>query len=583
MRRWRIVGLLARGALWLVGLTVGLVTLRLALVEPGFSALARSLLSAVLGLAAGWSLIAVGLVSRRRQPGDLIAALLFLAGLSWLAAELANPAIGSAVLFTVGLVVTAACPPLVAHAALAYPDSRLGGWGDRVAIASAYVTGFAWSGVLATLVRDPAAELCAFCPANLLSIGADAATYDAVARLGLLLLIAWSSAVVVLAIRRIARASSIRRMLIGPIVVPGAVFIGLIAVDALTRLAGATAADDFSFGLGILEAISLVAMSIGVAWPWIRARRTRTAMARLVVELGSSRVGGDVRDVLSRELADPDLEVAYPLTDGRSIGRDGRPVDVRPASGRAVTPLVRGRDVVAILRHRRELLDDPGRIDDVVASLRLPIEGERLRAELQARLDDLRASRVRIVEAADAERWRLERDLHDGAQQRLVGLAMALRILDRELEARGSESSRRLVDQASEELRTGIAELRDLAHGIYPAALSDEGLAAALEALQEASTIAIELGPLPPERLDPRVEATAYFIVAEILRNTAADKVRVAAARESDRLVVEIVQNGPVPDDLGALDDRVGALDGTLVIRTTPTSLSMRVEIPCAS
>lgn len=583
MRRRRVVGLLAHGALWLVGLTVGLVTLTLALLVPGSSSLARSPLSAALGLAAGWSLIAVGLVSRRREPGDRIAALLVLAGLSWFAAELANPASGSAALFTVGLVVAAACPPLVAHAALAYPGGRLGGSADRVAIVLAYVTGFAWSGILATLVYDPAAELCAFCPANLLSIGADAATHDLVSQLALVLLIAWSSAVLVLAIRRVALASSVRRMLIGPVVVPGAVFVGLIALDALTRLAGAWASDDVRFGLRILEAVSLVAMSLGVAWPWLRARRTRTAMARLVVELGSSWVGGDVRAVLSRELADPDLEVAYTLNDGRFIGRDGRPVDVRPAPGRAVTPLVRGGYVVAVLRHRRELLDDPQRIDDVVAAFRLAIEGERLRAELQARLEDLRASRVRIVEAADAERRRLERDLHDGAQQRLVGLAMALRMIERELEARGSEPSRRLVAEASQELQTGIAELRDLAHGIYPAALSGEGLSAALEALQEASSVAIELGPVPVERLDPRVEATAYFIVAETIRRTAAERVRVTASREGDRLMVEIEQDAAAPDGLVALDDRVGGLDGTLVYRATPTSFSIRAEIPCVS
>jgi hypothetical protein len=99
------------------------------------------------------------------------------------------------------------------------------------------------------------------------------------------------------------------------------------------RLTGGLAAEGVGFGLGSLESISLMAMSMGIAWPWLRARRTRTAMAGLVVELGSSRVGGDVRDALSRELADPDLEVAYPLADGRSIGRDGRSVDVRPAPG----------------------------------------------------------------------------------------------------------------------------------------------------------------------------------------------------------------------------------------------------------
>jgi signal transduction histidine kinase len=324
-------------------------------------------------------------------------------------------------------------------------------------------------------------------------------------------------------------------------------------------------------------------MTVGVALPWLRARRTRTAVARLVVELGTSQASGDLREVLARELSDPDLQVAYMLTDGRFVARDGHEVDLEPDAGRAVTPLVRGQNVVAILRHRRDLLDDPERIDDVVAALRLSLEGQRLRAELHAQLEDLRASRVRIVEASDAERRRLERDLHDGAQQRLVGVAMALRLLDRELEAHGMGSSRPPVAEAADELRAAIEELRDLAHGIYPAALSGEGLAAALEVLKESSTVLIELGSLPTERLDPRVEATAYFVVAETLRRTASDTLRVTAEHDGDRLVVEIEQDAAAPEVLVALDDRVGALDGTIGVFTTSTSLSIRAEIPCAS
>ena len=579
----RLVGLFGRGAPWLIGLTVGLVALRLASVEPGFASIARFPLSAVLGLAAGWSLIAVGLVSRSRVPGNREGVLLVLAGLSWFAAELSNPATGSAVIFTVGLVLAAACPPLAAHAALAYPSGRLTGPAERVAIGSAYLTGVVWSGVLATVVYDPAGELCAFCPTNLLSIGVDPTIHDLVTRIGLVLVVAWTSIVVAMAGRRVIAASAIRRRLIGPVLLPAAAFIGLVALGTLSELGAGPTSSDARPWLHGLQAIALGSMAAGVAWPWLRARRTRTAVARLVVALGTSQASGDLREVLARELSDPDLEVAYVLADGRFVARDGHEVDVGPDPGRAVTPLVRGQDVVVLLLHRRDLLDDPDRIDDVVAALRLTLEGERLRAELHAQLEDLRASRVRIVEASDAERRRLERDLHDGAQQRLVGLAMALRLVDRELEAHGMGSSRRLVAEASDELRAGIAELRDLAHGIYPAALSGEGLAAALEALKEASTVAIELGSLPTGRFDPRVEATAYFVVAETLRRSAADKLRVAAEHDGDRLVVEIEQDAAAPDDLVALDDRVGALDGTIEVHTTPTSLSIRAEIPCAS
>ncbi|MBA2297540.1 MAG: hypothetical protein H0W14_05830, partial [Actinobacteria bacterium] len=505
------------------------------------------------------------------------------AGLCWFAVELSNPATGSEVIFTVGLVLAAACPPLAAHAALAYPKGRLTGPTDRVAIGSAYVTGVVWSGVLATVVYDPAGELCAFCPTNLLSIGVDPTIHDLVTQIGLVLAVAWTSAVVAMAARSVTTASAIRRRLIGPVLVPAAAFVGLVALGAVGEVLGDLLSADVRSWLRGVEAIALGSMAAGVAWPWLRARRTRTAVARLVVELGTSPASGDLREVLARELSDPDLEVAYALADGRFVARDGRDVDVGPDPGRAVTPLVRGQDVVVLLRHRRDLLDDPERIEDVVAALRLTLEGERLRAELHAQLEDLRASRVRIVEASDAERRRLERDMHDGAQQRLVGLAMALRLLDRELEAHGMESSRRLVAEASGELRAGIAELRDLAHGIYPAALGDEGLAAALEALKETSRVAIELGSLPTERLDPRVEATAYFVVAETLRRTAADTLRVTAEHDGDRLVVKIEQDATAPDDLVALDDRVGAVDGTIEVHTTPTSLSIRAEIPCAS
>jgi len=579
----RLVGLLGRGVPWLVGLTVGLVALRLASLQPGFSSLARSPLSAVLGLAAGWGLIAVGLVGRRREPGNREGPLLVFAGLGWFAAELSNPATGSAVIFTAGLVLATACPPLVAHAALAYPSGRLTWPADRVTIGSAYLTGAVWSGVLATVVYDPAGELCSFCPTNLLSIGVDPTIHDLVTRIGLVLAVAWTSAVVALAGRRVTTASAIRRRLIGPVLAPAAAFVGLVALGAVGDLLGDPLSAEARSWLRGLEAIALGSMAAGVAWPWLRARRTRTAVARLVVELGTSAASSDLRKVLAHELSDPDLEVAYGLADGRVVARDGREVEVGPDPGRAVTPLVRGQDLVGLLRHRRDLLDDPERIDDVVAALRLTLEGERLQAELHAQLEDLRASRVRIVEASDAERRRLERDLHDGAQQRLVGLAMALRLLDRELEAHGMGSSQRLVAEASDELRAGIAELRDLAHGIYPAALSGEGLAAALEALKEASTVAIELGSLPTGRFDPRVEATAYFIVAETLRRTAADKLRVAAGQDGDRLVVEIEQDAAAPDDLVALADRVGALDGTIDVHATPTSLSIRAEIPCAS
>jgi signal transduction histidine kinase len=221
----------------------------------------------------------------------------------------------------------------------------------------------------------------------------------------------------------------------------------------------------------------------------------------------------------------------------------------------------------------------PGLPEEVAAAAHLALENERLQAETRAQLEDLRASRTRIVESGDAERRRLERDLHDGAQQRLVGLLLALRLArsglgsDPELLAR--------IEEAEAELRAALAELRELARGIFPAVLADEGLAAALEALEEESPIPIEITALTDERFDAAVEAAAYFVVTEAVRRSAASALKIRAAWRNGRLVVE-VEGDCAPDEILDLDDRVGALDGRVEITRWPGGrVTIRAEIPC--
>jgi signal transduction histidine kinase len=139
------------------------------------------------------------------------------------------------------------------------------------------------------------------------------------------------------------------------------------------------------------------------------------------------------------------------------------------------------------------------------------------------------------------------------------------------------------ADEANDELRAAMAELRDLAHGIYPAVLTDEGLAAAVEALRETSTIAIDLGELPEGRMDPRVEAAAYFIVAETAMRATAGRIKVMIRRLADRLVVEVQKDGPPPDTIVDLEDRVGAMDGSVAVEADGGLITIRAEIPCAS
>jgi len=222
------------------------------------------------------------------------------------------------------------------------------------------------------------------------------------------------------------------------------------------------------------------------------------------------------------------------------------------------------------------------------------MENERLHAEALAQLQDLQAAQARIVEGGDAERRRLERDLHDGAQQRLVALSLALRLPNPRHGQAPAPRLTTLIGQADHELRLAIDELRELAHGIYPAVLADEGLAAAVEALAETSAIPITIGHLPQRRFPAPVEAAGYFLVAEasglIAARPGAEGVTVEAEHEGDRLVIQISSDAaaqPGQDlETALLDvtDRVGALGGQLRAGQAPDgAITIRAEVPCGS
>jgi signal transduction histidine kinase len=215
----------------------------------------------------------------------------------------------------------------------------------------------------------------------------------------------------------------------------------------------------------------------------------------------------------------------------------------------------------------------------------------RLDAELRARLEELRASRARLVEAGDAERRRLERDLHDGAQSRLVALALLLRGARARAEA-GSELAA-LLDRATAELQAGLDDLRELARGIHPAVLTDRGLEPALQSLVARVPVPVSVEAPAAERLPGAVESAAYFVVSEALANVAkyarATHAEVAVRRDNGRVTVEVTDDGVGGADaargsgLRGLADRVAALDGTLSL-DSPAGRGTRVraEIPCA-
>jgi signal transduction histidine kinase len=565
-----------RLVLWPAGLALGAFSLIVARDDPTFSFAGTSPGGAVALLGAGWALLACALAFWGRRPGNAFGPILVAASGAWFVAEWDNPGVGSAVFFTIGLVLYAACAPLVAWAMLAYPSGRLASWGERLGIGVALAGAVLVLGLLPTLFLDPAATGCAQCPENLVLVSDKQGLFDDLNRVGVQLGLAWSVLLVAVAGWRLGRSSPVRRRVVAPVVLAGCAYLGLVATTFAASLdRGLVESGELERRLWLGQAAALAAVAAAVAWGLFRTRRMRSSLARLVVELGESAAPGRLRDGLAEALADPGLEIAYPVGGGRYADASGRPVELTLGDGRATTPLIRDGRPVAVLVHRAGLLDNPELIEEVASAARLALENERLQAEARAQLEDLRSSRTRIIEAGDAERQRLERDLHDGAQQRLVGLALALRLLQTRL---GPDDDRKLglLIEAESELGLAIAELRELAHGIHPAVLTDEGLAAAVEALAE--DVPLRVGDLPQERFSPAVETAAYLVVAETAKAGAAS---VRAERREGALVVDVEAEAE-PEELVDLEDRVGALDGCLdVEQDADGGVRIRAEIPC--
>src|SRR3954454_2601734 len=543
-------GALMRGkqlAVILAGVALGVASLAVAREDAAGSLGGDSIAASVALASAGWALVITGAVAWARQPSSRFGALLAAGGFAWFLVALDNPGAGSGVAFTVGLVGYAACPPLVAHAALAYPGGRLTSLLERIALMVAYGVTVLLLGLAAALVFDPVAQGCSQCPANHLAATGDAGLLAAPQRDGVWLALAWAPALAGIAAGRVARSSSAARLVTAPVLLAAVVYLGLVAADYAHSLGrGFLSNDEIEKRLWAGQAAALVALALGVVLAWVRGRRARDEVARLVVELGEAPAPGGLRDALARALADPDLELAYPLGEARQVDAAGQAIELSRVEGRAVTPLVRGGRPVAVLGHRAALLDDPGLLEEVGTTARLALDHERLEAELRAQLEALRASRARAVDTGDAERRRLERDLHDGAQQRLVVLSLGLRLLGDKL---GPQAVGR-VDTAQAELRGALDDLRELGRGIYPAVLVDEGLAAAVDSLAEEGSVPIVVGSMPPERVAAPVEAAAYFLVAELVKGRGATRLAVSTALSDARLVIEIEAAGEVEDDL---------------------------------
>jgi signal transduction histidine kinase len=285
----------------------------------------------------------------------------------------------------------------------------------------------------------------------------------------------------------------------------------------------------------------------------------------------------EVQSALREILEDPGLNLYWwDWERRRYVDVDGRVAEPAPVPGAMVTPIEYPTRKIGAMLHRRRLLESPEFLGSFVPMIRIAMERDRLHRDLVAKLEQLRASRLRIVRAADEERRRLERNLHDGAQQRLTASLFPLRRLRQR--ASGDEEVESLVDGALAELEGAIEDLRELARGLHPPLLQREGLAAALQAGANRSTVPVELGLEIPGRLPPELEAAAYYVCAEAATNTVkharASQVWLSAVQANGTLTVVVRDDGiggacvecgeDMATGLGGLKDRVEALGGVL-------------------
>jgi signal transduction histidine kinase len=534
----------------------------------------------------GWSFIGAGLLYWRSRPDNHLWAVLLFQGFAWFGSMLNSS--DNPLLFTFGQLVYPWQYASGLYLILSFPSGRLRGGLDRamVAIAIFLVT---VGNVVWLLFADPHHSMCRTCPANLLEVTRDDAVVVGVFYVFRIsgILIALTS-IGLLAVRW-RRASRAQRHAVMPVAVAGVVAFCALIVSYGARLAGASSPNAF-------DAVAFyagAAVPVAVLVVLIQRRLAQGAVAGLVVELGGPEPGTDPTAALSRALGDPSLALGYWFAaESRYVDRDGKPVELpEPGGGRRSTVVERDGQPVAVLIHDAALEHNAGLVDSVSAAAGLALENERLQAELRARLVELQASRARLVAATDAERRRIERDLHDGTQQRLVSIAMSLGLAEAKLPA-DPEHAKPIVAETRTALAVALAELRDLTQGIYPTILSERGLPGALDELCGRSALTAHLRLFLDGRLPIPVETAAYYVVSEALTNAAkhsqAAEVRVAASCSGGTLTVEVADEGVggagkgEGSGLRGLADRVEALDGRLTVSSPPgRGTTLRAEFPC--
>ena len=544
----------------------------------------HSSLAMALTLGAGIALVAAGLLTSANRSAQPIGDLALLAAFGWFAGIWVGWNGGPPLVRTLGMIVAIFLFPVLAHLVLAHPKGRVQGSPARYLVGALYAEA-AVIALVTTLFRDPFFDpTCwANCTDNvflLRSLPGVAQAADSVHR--------WFTAgaagvLAGLCLWRLAGRSGPTRRGLWPVTIPGLFLASAAAASAIARslVTPERPGEPIFFGIFVAWAVAVILLAAGVMWSSLRTRLQRRAVARIVSRLGETPPPGALESALGSAIGDPELRIAYWLpAEPRLVDASGRPVDApTPAPGRVTTTLTRDDRPIAVVSHTGRLLDIESQLGPAI---RLALENERLQAESLAHLDELQASRIRIIDMGDDERRRIERDLHDGAQQRLLAVSYDIRLARASAEQEGDTAVSSTLVAALDEAQAALEELRDLAHGIYPAILEHAGLGPALEGLRDTAGLELAVHGVPEQRFPPAIETTAYLAVVDAVADAAArhaGQASVTVTTTDQELVITVEDDGSGPRaSMTGIADRVGALGGDLAIEST----GVRVRIPCA-
>jgi signal transduction histidine kinase len=532
------------------------------------------------------SFMGTGLFACWRRPHNNTGLLMYAVGATFLLAALKDS--NAPALFALGVAASNLFAAVLVHLLVAFPTGRLARGRERWLVAAFYAAAVVVSAVPVLLQRrcgcaNPQ-------PRNVFLVSNRPGLANVITGMAAIVLIVAAVGIAVLLVRRWRGASRPQRRVIAPVLWTGAALIAAAALLVLLQLSGAPVVAQHV--VIAITAVTTAAVPFAFLAGLLRTRYTRADIVGDLVDR-LRWPGANIREEIAAALGDPSLQLVYWRgKTGTYVSADGQPARL-PAEGdgRAFAEIAREGEPVAAMIFDATLADEPELISAVSSAGALALDNERLQAELRARITELEESRARVLDAELEERRRIERDLHDGAQQQFVSLSITLALLDRGLAGDGSQ--RQLLASAREQLDLGLADLRELARGIHPALLTERGLAPAIDALAARAPLDVRVLEVPDERLPAQVETAAYFIVSESLTNAAKHASAAAAtvriARANGTAVVEVRDDGIGGADptrgsgLRGLVDRLAALDGALEVDSPAGGGTVvQARIPCA-